>query len=209
MSARVPQVVADEPGGRIASAILDFIGHIPGSGEKQSPHPAERAQAIARSASRKAAATAAGLALPPGPLGWLTVLPELVAVWKLQTQMVADIAAAYGNRAELTREQMIYCLFRHTAAQAVRDLVVRLGERFLVQQVTVRTLQAAARKIGVKISQHAIGSGISRWLPVVGAAGVGAYAYYDTGQVARTAIELFERGIEVAPVAATAERTAV
>jgi hypothetical protein len=28
-------------------------------------------------------------------------------------------------------------------------------------------------------------------LPVIGALGVGAYAYYDTGQVARTAIDLF------------------
>ena len=28
-------------------------------------------------------------------------------------------------------------------------------------------------------------------MPVIGALGVGAYAYYDTGQVARTAIDLF------------------
>jgi hypothetical protein len=51
----------------------------------------------------------------------------------------------------------------------------------------------------VTITQHAIGTGVSRWLPVIGAVGVGAYAYYDTGQVARTAIELFEREIEIAP----------
>jgi hypothetical protein len=35
------------------------------------------------------------------------------------------------------------------------------------------------------------GRGIARWLPVVGAIGVGAYARYDTRQVARTAIALF------------------
>jgi hypothetical protein len=43
----------------------------------------------------------------------------------------------------------------------------------------------------VKIGQRAAGKGLARWLPVVGALGVGAYAYYDTGQVAATAIELF------------------
>ena len=40
---------------------------------------------------------------------------------------------------------------------------------------------------------------MSRWLPVVGAMGVGAYAYYDTRQVAKTAVALFEREIELAP----------
>jgi hypothetical protein len=35
---------------------------------------------------------------------------------------------------------------------------------------------------------------------VVGALGVAAYAYYDTAQVAKAAIELFERDIEIEPV---------
>ena len=199
MTAISTRGAGDEPGHRIAQTILNFIGQIPDTSEKKCPDPAHRARVIARSAARKAAVTAGSLALPPGPLGWLTVLPELLAVWKLQTQMVADIAGVYGNQAELTREQMIYCLFRHTAAQAVRDLVVRIGERFLVRQVSVRAFQAAARKVGVTITQHAISKGVARWLPVVGAVGVGAYAYYDTGRVARTAMELFAREIEIAP----------
>jgi len=33
--------------------------------------------------------------------------------------------------------------------------------------------------------------------PVIGALGVGSYAYYDTGQVARTEIGLFEQEIEI------------
>ena len=49
-----------------------------------------------------------------------------------------------------------------------------------------------AAKIGVSLSRRLVGRGIARWLPVIGALGVGAYAYYDTGQVARTAMTLFE-----------------
>ena len=195
----------DGPGQKIAESILDFVGRVPGTSERKSLDPAQRAQVIARAAARKAAVTAGSLALPPGPLGWLTVLPELVAVWKLQTQMVADIAGIYGNKAELTREQMIYCLFRHTAAQAVRDLVVRIGERYLVRHVSVRAFQGIARKVGVTITQQAIGKGVSRWLPIVGAVGVGVYAYYDTSQVARTAIALFEREIEIMPAPPSSE----
>ena len=190
----------EKAGHRVAEAILDFIGRVPVSDEHTSRNPGERARSIANSAAAKAALTAGSLALPPGPLGWLTILPELVAVWRIQAQMVADIAGIYGKDAALTREQMIYCLFRHAAAQAVRDLVVRVGERLLVQRVSIRTLQGIAGRIGVRITQQAIGKGISRWVPVIGALGVGAYAYYDTGQVARTAIELFRHEVEIDPI---------
>lgn len=115
--------------------------------------------------------------------------------------MVADIAAIYGKKSTLTQEQMLYCLFRHTAAQAVQDIVVRVGERFLVRRASLKTLQMVAQRVGVHVTQRAIGKGISRWLPIVGAAGVGAYAYYDTGRVAATAIELFEKEITIEPQA--------
>lgn len=184
---------------KVAEAILGLgvIAQVPNTDEPKSPDPGTRARAIASRAAMKAALTAGSLALPPGPLGWLTMLPELVAVWRLQAQMVADIAGIYDKNAYLTREHMIYCLFRHTAAQAVRDLVARVGERFLVHRVSLEVMQAIARKVGIRITQRTIGRGVSRWLPVIGALGVGAYAYFDTGQVARTAIALFEREINL------------
>jgi hypothetical protein len=99
----------------------------------------------------------------------------------------------------LSKEQLLYCLFRHAAAQAVRDLVVRAGERVIVRRATLRALQAAAERIGVKVTQRAVGSAASRWIPVLGAVGVGAYAYYDTAQVARTAMDLFSRPLRIEP----------
>ena len=182
---------------KIATAIVNFISRIPVSRELASKTPADVARSKANKAAAKAALASGAIALPPGPIGWLTILPELVAVWKIQSQLVADIAAIYGKNASLTREQMIYCLFRHTAAQVFRDLVVRVGERVLVRQVSLRAIQSMAEKIGVKITQRALGKSLSRWVPIVGAVGVGAYAYYDTAQVAATAIDLFERDIEL------------
>jgi hypothetical protein len=188
--------VEHEASRRITRAILDFIAQIPASREAATPDPAAQARQLARAAAQRAALTAGTLALPPGPLGWLTVLPELVTIWKLQAQMVSDIAAAYGRHAELGREQMLYCLFRHTAAQAFRDLVVRMGDRLLFRRMSQTVVERVARQLGVKLSRRALGEGVSRWLPVIGALGVGAYAYYDTGQVATTAIELFDGGSE-------------
>ncbi len=187
-----PMTTPTTPAHGLAEAVLDLLGRVPGTEVAASHTPAARARDIARAAARKAALTSGALALPPGPIGWLTVLPELAAVWRLQAQMVSDIAGLYGRDIQLDREQMMYCLFRHTAAQAVRDLAVRVGGRLLVQQASVRVLQSVARQVGVKLTQRSISSGAARWLPIVGAVGVGAYAYYDTAQVARTAIELFE-----------------
>jgi hypothetical protein len=181
----------DPPGERILTALVEILGRVPSSREHLGAHADDRARLVASRAARRAAMAAGGLALPPGPLGWITVLPELVTVWRMQAQMVADIAGAYGHDATLTREHMVYCLFRHTAAQAVRDLTVRVGERLLTRQVSLVTLQRVAAAIGVKLTHRAIGTGLSRWLPVAGAIGVGAYAYVDTVNVARTAIELF------------------
>jgi hypothetical protein len=190
---------SDDAGSRVANAILDFVATPPVSKLGKSESPEASARGKANAAAAAAALTAGALALPPGPAGWLTILPEMVGVWKIQAQLVADIAALYGHRATLTKEQMIYCLFKHTAAQAVRDLVVRAGERALVQRMTVKALQSIAKRIGVRVTERAIGKGLARWLPIVGAVGVGAYAYYDTAQVAATAIHLFKGEIQLEP----------
>lgn len=188
-SSQLPAVITDHS--RVTQAILDFVSQIPDSHVEGARDPEAEARKLGARAAQRAALTAGSLALPPGPLGWLTVLPELIAIWKIQAQMVSDIAAAYGQHSELGREQMLWCLFRHTAAQAFRDLVVRVGDRLLFRRIGYSVAERVAKTIGVKVTQRAVGKGISRWLPVVGAMGVGAYAYYDTGQVARTAIAMF------------------
>ena len=194
-SENVPATLMPTDHGRIAQAVLDFVSQVPASRIGHSTDPDSEARKLATRAAQRAALAAGSLALPPGPLGWLTLLPELVAIWKIQGQMVSDIAAAYGRHATLGREQMLWCLFRHTAAQAFRDLVVRMGDRLVFRRMSHGVAQRVARQVGAKITQRTLNKGISRWLPVIGALGVGAYAYYDTGQVAQTAIEMFESEI--------------
>lgn len=192
----LPAVVTqDEASSRVTRAILDFISQIPAS-RVHSQHDAEtEARRLANRAAQRAALTAGTLALPPGPLGWLTILPELISIWKIQAQLVSDIAAAYGKHAELGREQMLWCLFRHTSAQAFRDLVVRLGDRLIFRRVSYGVIERIAKQIGVKVTQRALGEGLSRWMPIIGAIGVGGYAYYDTRQVAATTIAMLKSEI--------------
>lgn len=179
--------------GRVQSAIMDLVVAIPESAEHPVELPAVRAHAIAQAAARKNSLIAASMALPPGILGWLTVLPELLGVWKVQAQMVADIAAVYGRKKELGREQMLYCLFKHVAAQLFRDVIVRVGERAVVQQTTYKMLQSITQQLGMVLSKTLLKRSAARFVPFLGAATVGAYAYFDTLQVAKNATELFER----------------
>lgn len=198
-SKEIIAVVADRAESPVAKAILEFVSRIPDS---EVPRAAkgtveDECRRLSNAAANKAGLTAGSLALPPGPLGWLTVLPELVAIWRIQGQLVSDIAAAYGKTAKLGREQMLWCLFRHTAAQAFRDIAIRVGDRLVFRTAATSVLQRMAGRIGVSVTKRAVGKGISRWLPIVGALGVGAYAYYDTGQVAKTAMDLFSGEIHI------------
>jgi hypothetical protein len=182
---------ADESlGERLTRAVLDVAGYVPDSDERASRTPDERARAIASAAANKAALAAGSLALPPGPLGLVTVLPDLYLIWQTQRQMVSDIFGVYGRSAELTRAHMLYCLFRHAASQIVRDVAVRGTQRLVIQQLSGSALRNALGTIGVSVSRRVAGNATGRWIPLAGAAAVGAYAYWDTMQVANTATRL-------------------
>lgn len=184
-------------GDRIADAIVELVSRVPDTTEHPVADPQAAVQRLTRQAARRAALVSGGLALPPGPLGLLTVLPDLVAIWKIQAQLVADIAGARGHSATLTREQMLYCLFRHAASHLLRDVVVRAGQRAIVHRLSVSALQSVAARLGVQLSQQVIAKSASRWVPGVGAAAVAAYAWYDTDRVARTADALFMRELVI------------
>lgn len=188
-------VTKGEVADRVTDALLKLAGRVPGSTVRASSAPDERAKALILRASVKAAMVSGTLSLPPGPLGLLTVLPDLISIWKIQQQLVADLAAVYGQSAKLVPSTMIYCLFRHAAAQAVRDVVMRAGQRFLVREATPRLLQKVLRRVGITVSERATGRALSRWLPVIGAVGIGGYAFYDTTLVGRTAVALFQKEI--------------
>lgn len=201
MSKAVQQVETRTVVDQVIKAISEAVGQVPATTETLAQDPVKRASSVIIMAASKSAAVSAGLSLPPGPLGLVTIIPDLLVIWKLQQQMVADIAGAFGKQAALSQEQMLYCLFRHAASQAVRDLVVRVGERVLIKKASLKAMQAILEKVGIKVSQRVLGKGISRWLPVVGAVAVGAYAFYDTHQVGKTAVELFSQDVslEVGP----------
>ena len=182
--------------GPIIDVLERVLADIPTSTAKPDDAPDSAAKKIARQAAKRAAMLSGTLALPPGPLGFMTLLPDLYLIWQTQRQMVADIFGVYGRSAELTRTHMLYCLFRHAASHVLRDVVVRGGQRMVIRQLSGGALRSAVGSIGVTISQRIAGNATARWIPLAGAAAVGAYAYWDTLQVANTAQRLLTAPID-------------
>jgi hypothetical protein len=182
---------ADSPPARTVEGTIErVITSIPAPQTRPAKHPEREVEVIARRAAKRAAMLSGSLALPPGPLGLLTVLPDLYLIWRTQRQMVADIFELHGRTAELTRSHMLYCLFRHAASHVVRDVVVRSGQRLVVRQLSSSALSSVLGSLGTSIARRMTRHAAGRWIPVLGAAAVGSYAYWDTLQVAKTAQRL-------------------
>jgi uncharacterized protein (DUF697 family) len=162
-------------GERLGRLLQSSVLWVPSTQEPLHANPTARAEEIIQSAAMKAATVSGSLALPPGPLGLATLLPDLLIVWRIQAQMVADVAGAFGQRARLNREHLTKCLFKHATGQVVRDVAVRVGERVIRRQASNRLLGRVLQRVS---------------MPVVGTVAIAAYAFKDTRSVGRAAIDL-------------------
>ncbi|MBS0325891.1 MAG: hypothetical protein JSS46_04995 [Proteobacteria bacterium] len=181
---------ASASGRELVDALESMLADVPRARTGTSDRPDDAARSIARRAAKQAALLSGSLGLPPGPLGLVTILPDLYLIWRTQRQMVSDLFGVHGRDGELTRSHMLYCLFRHAASHVLRDVAVRSGQRMVVRQLSTGAVRTALGAIGVTVSQRIAGTAAGCWIPLAGAAAVSAYAYWDTMQVAATATRL-------------------
>ena len=164
---------------KLSALLFELITDIPESLHSPTENSDEKIKKLIRQAAVKASLVSATLSVPAGVTGVLT-------------QLVSDIAATYGKFAMLSREAMVWCLFRHSAAQLVRDIAVRTGSRIVVQKVSFAVLETLLKKIGLKVSTKFLGRAALRAIPAIGALGNGAYSFYDTTEVGKTAAAYFK-----------------
>lgn len=180
----------------ISGKIYEFLTKIPNSSFSKSSAPREDANKVIKAASLKTAAISGSLALPPGPLGMMTILPDLFAVWKIQAQMVADIAAIYGKHDFVTQETLAYSLFKEGSKDFLKDVIMRIGDRYILRKTSIQFMNQLSGRIGGWLMRRLMGRNISRWLPLIGAVAVGYYTKRDTEIVGRLALDLFSSPLE-------------
>ncbi len=140
------------------------------------------------------AAISGGASLVPGPWGMVAVIPEIAAVIRNQLAMIYDVGMAYGKSKVLTKELLAGILITAMGASA-GSLLIMQGSKVLVKRVALRAFQRIIVMLAGKITQQALKSAISKWLPGVGAAAMAVWSNYLTRQVGKKAIEIFEKEI--------------
>lgn len=160
-------------------------------------NPEKIVEEITKSAAWKAGTISATCSLPAGGLGFLTLLPELVMIFRIQGCLVKDIASIYGKSAELTRELLLFSLFKNGGAHLFRKFIEETGVKIMIRPTTVRAFQALLQKLGLDISRRVLRKNFSRWVPLAGAAITGSFAYFDTQAVGRNAQSIFSKEIVI------------
>ncbi len=156
---------------KFKKALSTAVSSIPESDVEKSFDAEHDTRFYTDAAARETAALSGALSVWPGPAGLLTILPDLVGVWRLQAQLVADIAAAHGKTPLLSKEVMARCLFGHLGGDAMSDILARGGQRIIVRKLTGRLA--------------------ARWVPFLGAGVLAVYTYQDTVRVGKAARETF------------------
>jgi hypothetical protein len=157
--------------------------------------PSAIVEVITEDACYKTFAISAGLSIPPGFLGILSILPELFMIYRIQARLVKDIATLYGKEASLSAELLFYCLFKQTGIHILRNFIQETGAKILIRPSTLRMMEKLAEKIGFEVTRSTLKKSIFRFLPFVGAIFSGGLSYYDTKKIGESSSALFSKEI--------------
>lgn len=157
------------------------------------PSPQDVASIIASYANFNGV-IATGANLVPGPLGALTIVPELTAVIRNQIQMIYDIGVALGKETHLTGDLLLSIFYTVTGGGAIGLAVVR-GGRLLVKRASLRIIQRIVIWLGGKITQRALRALLARWVPIVGSAAMGIWTRQSTVSMGKQAAKLLAHEI--------------
>ena len=157
------------------------------------PGPAA-VDALVRAAVTQNAAISGGASLIPGPWGMLAVVPELLLVINNQIKLIYDIGAAHGRKEMITKE-LLLGVFISAAGSSAGSLLVMQGSKVLVRRASLQVMQKMIALLGGRITQQALKSAISKWLPGIGAAAMAAWTGYLTKQIGDKAREIFQHEI--------------
>ncbi len=158
---------------------------------------------LVRHITRKTAVKCASLAgasyLIPGKVSYALILPELLLIYRLQAQMIVDIAALYGKDNPMDKTLLFYCLFQGSSSNLFKHLIKDTGKRIIVRPVSIKMIEALILQLSKKIFKKSFSGSFSIFLPFVGLAVSGTLNYLYTTRIGEIASQVFSKEIFVAP----------
>jgi uncharacterized protein (DUF697 family) len=138
--------------------------------------------------------TAAGI--PPGPLGMTTIVPELITITKIQINLVYRIAKFYNKEQLVTPTIILHILATALGIVLGRNLLRKMGTRFIVKALSLQVIKTMAQKLGITIGTRLLAKIGARWIPIVTAPIFGAFSKGQTKRVGIASNEIFSSDIE-------------
>jgi len=149
-----------------------------------------------KNASRKAFAVSSAAGIVPGPIGWATIIPEMITITKIQINLVRSIAENYGKSANLNSSTVLL-VFANELGLSVRGIARKAGGEVIVSILSQQTIVAISKRIGVKIGGKVSQRLIGRIVPFILAPVFGKFSQTMTERIGKEAVKLFSERIVI------------
>jgi|ERR1035437_3987818 uncharacterized tellurite resistance protein B-like protein len=134
------------------------------------------------------------LAIIPGWGSAVASLPELVVLFKNQSEMIYDIGVAHNQESKISSELVLQILISSVSPMGY-ELGMVQGGKFLIKRSSLRVMQSICKAFGARVLQQTIKSALPRMIPIVGSAILGSWSHFTTKKIGKEAINIFEKEI--------------
>jgi hypothetical protein len=177
---------------RILKNVLNTLG----------PNPDEikvdgTSQKMIRKASRAAFLISTGAGIPTGPMGLATIVPEVVALIKLQINLIFKVAKFHQQEAKVNKTIILTVLGVAMGVVLKHALINKVGTRLIVKSLSAEGAKRITMEIGEKFATGLLKRGLGRWIPLMLAPVFGYLSLSMTRKVGREAESLFSHELEV------------
>lgn len=138
-------------------------------------------------AAARAFKISTALGLIPGPIGFAGILPEVVALTRLQINLIYRVARCYGKVETVNTEIVLLILANAMGVAGGETLIRKAGMALVIRSANTGVMRALARRIGIHVIDAAVGKAIGRWIPVATAPLFGYFSRSLTRKIGREA----------------------
>jgi uncharacterized protein (DUF697 family) len=154
---------------------------------------------ITRKTAIRCASLAGAFYLFPGKMNYALILPELLLIYRLQAQMIIDIAALYGKDNPIDKTLLFYCLFQGSNSDLLKHLIKDTGKRVIVRPVSIKMVEAFIQQLSKSFFKKSFSRYFSVLLPLLGFTLSGSLNYLYTTRIGEVASQVFSKEIFIAP----------
>jgi uncharacterized tellurite resistance protein B-like protein len=162
------------------------------------PRPSKSdVETIINTSSAENAVRSGILAFAPGPLGLITIIPDLVMSMESQINMIYDIGVAHGKEELMTKETILSLALLSGGGSMGISLLTQQAGKLVVKKAAVKIIQNTAKAVGIKLTAGAVKSSVASYVPLLGGLAIGVWVKYVTDELGRSSESILSKNVSV------------